>query len=133
MKLLTDARKLTLTYWLLKITYGLYWGVIGVDKFFGALTESELRVSHLTLDLVPLSLENLLRLVGMLEIIIAVLILTEWPRFGALCGIVLMGIIVINLITMGEHYDIAIHGTVIAVGMIAFIALTSSVKKQKHG
>ncbi len=107
----------------LRIVYGLYWGIIGVDKFFGFVTESEFRVSKLTLSFIPLSLPQLLRVIGTLEIAIAVMILTQWPRLGAICGIILMTAIIVNLIAMKEHYDIALHGITIGAGMLAFYFL----------
>ena len=119
------TNKLVVLWWLLRITYGLYWGIIGIDKFFGYVTESELRVSELTLTLLPFPLETLLQIVGVLELVIALLFLTKWPKLGAYCGCILMGLIVINLVTMGEHYDIALHGIVIGIGMVGFIILTN--------
>ncbi len=124
-----DIKKLTITWWILKITYGLYWGIIGSDKFFGLVTESENRVSNVTLSLMSLSLPRLLQVVGIAEIFIAFLILTWWPRYGAYAGIVLMAAIVLNLVLMGAHYDIAIHGATIGMGMIAFVILTSILRK----
>ncbi len=125
----SDIKKLTIIWWLLKITYGLYWGSIGIDKFFGLVTESENRVGNITLSLLPLSLPRLLQVVGIAEILIAFLILTRWPRYGAYAGITLMVAIVLNLVAMGAHYDIAIHGATIGMGMIAFLILTNVLKR----
>lgn len=122
-------KELTAVWWLLKITYGLYWGIIGFDKFFGFVTESEKRVSGYTLNHIPVGLPRLLHIVGILEILIAFLILTHWPKLGTFFGIILMGVIVANLIAMGTHYDIAIHGTTIGIGMVAFLVLTWVLKK----
>ena len=93
------------------------------------MTVSEQRVGQATLSLIPLSLTRLLHVVGILEIFIAVMILTRWPRWGSYLGLLLMAGIVLNLILMGAHYDIAIHGTVIALGMIAFLILTDILGK----
>ncbi len=121
--------KLKSAWWLLRVTYGLYWGIIGIDKFFGLATQSEKRVSQTILSLLPFSLPQLLHIVGILEICIALLILTKWPRLGAFLGVILMGLIVLNLIVMGSHSDIAIHGSTIALGMIGFILLSDFLKK----
>lgn len=126
---ISDMRKLTGTWWLLKIGYGLYWFAVGIDKFFGMVTVSEQRVGKVTLSLIPVSLRQLLHIIGAVEIIIAVMILTKWPRWGSYLGLILMAGIVLNLILMGAHYDIAIHGTIIALGMSAFIVLTEVLGK----
>ncbi len=117
-----NNRSLVRLYQFLRITYTLYWGIIGLDKFFGIVTESHLRVSQLTLSLLPFNLAQLLQIVGVLELLIALLIWFK-PRLGTLCGIVMMAAIVINLIAMGQHYDIAIHGATIGLGMVAFYDL----------
>lgn len=119
-----SLRPLIQISWLLRLTYGLYWGIIGIDKFFGLLTESENRVGGATLALMPLSLKSLLQTVGVIEIFIAFLILTKWPKLGTLLGIFLMALIFINLIMMRNHFDIAVHGAAICCGMIAFLALS---------
>ena len=121
---ISDPKTVGRVWSLLRITYGLYWGIIGIDKFFGLLTESEDRVSELTMILLPVDLVWFLRVVGVLEIAIALMILTKWPRMGAIGGVVFMGLIILNLIVMGEHFDIAVHGATIAIGMIGFIMLT---------
>ena len=114
----------SLAWWLLRLTYGTYWGIIGLDKFFGYVTESHNRVSTHTLVFFPFGLTTLLRLVGLLEITVALLILTKWPKIGTTLGIILMALIVMNLIAMKTHYDIAIHGTAIGLGMVGFLLLS---------
>lgn len=117
-----NTNTLVYLYQFLRITYTLYWGIIGLDKFFGIVTESHLRVSQLTLSLLPFTMAQLLQIVGVLELLIALLIWCK-PRLGTLCGIILMTVIVSNLIAMGQHYDIAIHGATIGLGMVAFYIL----------
>jgi hypothetical protein len=108
---------------LLKITYGSYFCIIGFDKFFALFTESQNRVSALTLQLIPLSMPQLLGVVGILELFIGLLIFSKFMRLGIYLGIGLLILIVVNLIAMSDHFDIAIHGLAIALGMVAFAQL----------
>jgi uncharacterized membrane protein YphA (DoxX/SURF4 family) len=122
---MNQGAQLRQTWLLLKLTYGLYYLIIGTDKFFGFFTESQHRVSFLTLSLIPLSLNQLLYVVGLLEIIVGLLILSRWTRIGAYAGFALLVVIVANIVAMGKHYDIALHGTAIASGMLALARLTA--------
>lgn len=122
--------KLDKIWLLLKMTYGLYYIIIGSDKFFELVTESQNRVSTLTLKLIPLTMQQLLAFVGIMEIILGLMILTLWTRLGAYLGFIFMMVIVVNLFAMGKHYDIAIHGTIIGIGMLALADLTSLVNRR---
>ncbi len=117
-------------WFLLKITYGLYYCIIGTDKFFGFVTESHNRVSVLALKLIPLSMQYLLFFIGAIELLVGFMILTFWTRLGSYLGFILMMIIVVNIVAIGKHYDIAIHGTTIGIGMLALAQLTPLVGKR---
>lgn len=108
---------------LLKITYGMYFCIIGFDKFFGLVTESHNRVSAFTLFVILISLSKILAVTGILEIGIGLLMFTRFMRLAVYLGIGLLMIIVINLMSMGQHFDIALHGLAITFGMIAFAQL----------
>lgn len=109
---------------LLRITYGLYFLIIGIDKFFGFVTQSHERVSTVALSIVCMAMSQLLALVGILEIIIGLLFFTRWYIPAAYSALILMLLIVVNLTCMGMHFDIAIHGFVIAMGIIGFIMIS---------
>ena len=105
----------------LRLVYSCYWGIIGIDKFFGVVTRSETRISSFVLSYSPVSLPTLFTFIGILEIVIALLIFFR-PREGLILATLLMGIIVLNLILHGD-YDIAIHGAVIAAGQFGLFLL----------
>lgn len=109
---------------LLRITYGLYFLIIGIDKFSGFVTQSHERVSHITLSIVCMTLSKLLIFVGIVQIIIGLLFFTRWYLYAAYASLLLMILIIINLVCMGMHFDIAIHGFVIAMGIIGFILIS---------
>lgn len=119
-------KAITTSWWLLRCIYGFYFLIIGVDKFFGYVTQSHERVSSLTMTLVSLPMAHLLALVGVVEIIIGLLFFTRWYMAAAYSSCALMLLIVINLICMGMHYDIAIHGFVIAMGILGFSMISRS-------
>lgn len=129
-------QKLNHIWWTLKLTYGIVFLVAGADKFFNIVTHWAKYVSPAVLQLIPIKLQLLLQLVGGLEIIIGILILSNLTRIGAAMATIWLLIICANLIAMG-HYslsplsivspylDIVVRDVVMAVGAFALEALTT--------
>lgn len=116
-------------WWILKITYGLLFVVAGADKFFNLVTQWAQYVSPMVLQLVPLSLSQLMMAVGIIEILIGILILTAWTRIGAYAACAWLLLIVVNLLSMGMYFDIAVRDVVMAVGAFV-LALLTQVKEE---
>lgn len=112
------------SWWLLKITYGLLFLIAGADKFMNLVTDWEKYVSPFTLSLFPLSLEQFIIGVGIIEIIIGALTLFFITRVGAYLSVAWLLLIVINLLSMGRYFDIAVRDVVMAVGALVLALLT---------
>jgi hypothetical protein len=97
------------------LTYGLVPLLAGLDKFFNLLTDWEKYVSPLVASLVPLSTSTLLAVVGVVEIVVGLMVLTRWPRLGALIAAAWLVLIALQLVTMGL-FDIAVRDLAMAVG-----------------
>lgn len=120
--------KITLSWWLLKITYGLLFIVAGADKFFNLITDWHKYISPLVINHSPVSASIIIILVGILEIAIGVLTLSNRPKLGAFLGILWLIVIVANLLTFRIYYDIAVRDIVMAIGALVFAILTSAIE-----
>ncbi len=118
--------KVTQSWWLLKITYGLLFVIAGADKFMNLVTEWPKYVSPLILNLFSITAQQFIWGVGMIEIIIGLAILLFATRIGAYIAMSWLLVIVANLLTMHGYYDIAVRDTVMAIGALVLVLLTDA-------
>ena len=127
------SEKITQSWWLLKITYGLLFVIAGADKFFNLVTQWEQYVSPHIFKVIPVSLQQLMFGVAAIEIVIGLLILAGTSfmltRLGAYLAVTWLLVIVVNLLSMGTYFDIAVRDTVMAIGAFV-LALLCDVKEE---
>ena len=121
-----SSKNIIHSWWLLKITYGLLFVVAGADKFMNLVTEWQKYVSPVILNLFPVSLTHFILGVGIIEIIIGILILLPLTRTGAYLAVAWLMIIVLNLLSMGTYFDIAVRDVVMAIGALVLGLLTDA-------
>jgi uncharacterized membrane protein YphA (DoxX/SURF4 family) len=112
------------TWWALRLTYGLVAFLAGLDKFFGILVNWESYLAPAATDLFPLSAASLMRTVGVVEMIVGVLILTNWTRLGAYVASVWLLVIAATLALSGSHFDVAVRDVAMAIGAWTLARLT---------
>jgi len=101
----------------LKYVYGLFFVVVGLDKFFNIITMWEKYFSVSILNMLPLSAATVVMFVGIIEIAIGAMTLTKWTKLGAHLMTGWFGIVVLNFLTMGSLYlDIAARDVLLGVG-----------------
>jgi uncharacterized membrane protein YphA (DoxX/SURF4 family) len=97
------------------LTYGLVPLLAGLDKFFNLLTDWPQYLSPWMANLLPVSAETFMYVVGVIEIAVGVMVLTRWTRLGAWIAAAWLVLIALNLVTMGL-FDIAVRDLAMAVG-----------------
>jgi len=117
--------RLKSTWWALKIAFGVVPIVAGVDKFFNVLANWADYLSPLALQYVPVDAETFMRSVGIVEVIAGLLVLSPWTKAGAYVVATWLVGIAVNLITTGQHLDIAVRDLVMAVGAFALARLSA--------
>lgn len=111
------------TIWTIsKYVYGLVPIIIGADKFFFFIVNWNIYVSPFAASIIPAL--YLVPIVGIIEIIAGLLILTKYTRFGAYLVAAWIGIVIINLFMIGGLYDIILRDVAIAFGYLMFAMLT---------
>ena len=74
---------------------------------------------------VPVSTPTFMHLVGVVEIIAGIIVLSRWTKIGSYIVMVWLIAIAANLITTGMFYDLAVRDLEIAVGAFALSQLTA--------
>lgn len=99
--------------------------IAGLDKFLGLLTEWTQYLWPGFSDLLGLSPEAFMGVVGGVEILAGVVVALK-PRFGGyLVGAWLVGII-LNLLLLGDYFDIALRDLGLAIGAFALARLATA-------
>ena len=65
-------------------------------------------------------------LVGVVEMIVGILVITRWTRLGAYLASVWLVLIAINLLTTGQYFDIALRDIGLALSAFGLAKLTEA-------
>ena len=95
----------------------------GLDKFAELLTDWEQYLAPWINDIVPGSAHDAMLTVGVIEIVAGIAVAVV-PRYGALLVAGWLAGIIVNLVTMGEYYDVALRdfGLLVAALALALLA-----------
>src|SRR4051812_21565546 len=111
-------------WWVLRIGLGLGPFLAGLDKYFNLLANWPAYISPLALKVLPFSGETFMHIVGVIEMVVGIAILTKWTRLGAYVAAVWLVAIAMNLVTTGTYFDIAVRDVEMALGAFVLARLT---------
>ena len=117
-------RRLDSAWWALRLGLGLGPFLAGLDKFFNLLAQWDMYLSPAATRMLPISGTAFMRVVGVIEMIVGLAILTRWTRIGAYVAMVWLVLIAVNLVTTGNFFDLAVRDIEIAIGAYALARLT---------
>ena len=117
-------RRLDSVWWALRLGLGLGPFLAGLDKFFNLLAQWDMYLSPMVTKVLPVSGTTFMRVVGVIEMIVGLAILTRWTRLGAYVAMVWLLLIAVNLVTTGNFFDLAVRDVEIAIGAYALARLT---------
>jgi hypothetical protein len=103
--------------------------LFGLDKFLGLLTDWEQYLAPWINALVPGTAHQAMLAVGVVEILAGLLVAVRPVVGGYVVAAWLLGIIV-NLVSMGEYYDIALRDFGLLVGALALARLATSTPRR---
>lgn len=107
---------------ILKWTYGLVPIVAGADKFANMLTDWDKYLAPIVTDILPLSAGTFMAIVGIIEIVAGILVLIR-PRIGSLVVAFWLIGIAINLLLLGQYFDVAVRDVVMSIGAFSLFLL----------
>ena len=120
----TDSR-LNTTWWALRVLFGFVPIAAGLDKFLNFLTTWETYLNPLVTKLIPLNPTAFMHIVGAIEIIAGVVVLSQFTKIGAYVVMAWLVAIALNLITMGKFFDIGVRDLGLAVAAFSLAQLTA--------
>ena len=107
---------------LLKYTYGLVPIVAGLDKFTNILTNWGQYAEGMA-GMLPFDVGIFMMIVGVIEIVAGVLVLTK-PKIGALVVAAWLVAIALVLLFSGSYLDVAVRDLVMAIGAYSLSKLS---------
>ena len=107
-----------------KFALGLMAFLAGLDKFLNLLTNWEQYVSPLAQRMLPLSPSALMHVVGVIEMVVGLAILTKATRLGAYVASAWLVCIAVALLTTGHFFDVAVRDLELAVAAFVLAKLT---------
>lgn len=108
---------------LLKYTFGIVPIVAGLDKYFNILTNWTQYISDGMASLLPMQPAHFMMVVGIIEIIAGILVLTK-TRIGAYIVSAWLVCIALSLIFSWSYIDIAVRDVVMAIGAFSLAKLS---------
>ena len=120
----TDNR-LNNTWWALRVLFGFVPIAAGLDKFFNLLTNWEAYLNPLATRVLPVNPATFMHVVGVVEILAGVIVLTHWTKMGAYVVMAWLLAIALNLLTMGKFLDVAVRDVGLAIAAFSLAQLTT--------
>lgn len=121
-----------LSWWILKITYGLFFIIAGADKFFYLLVYWPAYVSPVLFNLFSSNAQQFLWGVGIIEIVIGCTVLWISTQMGAYIAMGWAFLVVVNLLSFMTRYDVIVRDVIIALGALVLGLLTEALQASKE-
>jgi hypothetical protein len=118
----TAAARAAWAFLLLRTVFVVAPIAFGLDKFLGLLTDWEAYLAPWINHLVPGTAHQAMLLVGVVEVV-AGLAVAVHPRFGALLVAAWLGGIIVDLVTLGDYYDVALRDVGLLVAAVSLSLL----------
>jgi uncharacterized membrane protein YphA (DoxX/SURF4 family) len=118
------SKKVYLAWLLLRITFGVLFIVVGIDKFFNYLTNWQQYIGTATNQLFAIDQFVLLKIFGLLQIVAGILLFTPWIKIGIYLIVALLLIIFINLFSVPASHMVIIHDVIMIAGIFVLWQLS---------
>ena len=119
-------RKLDSAWWALRIGLGLGPFLAGLDKYFNILTDWKMYLSPMATRMLPVSDVTFMHIVGVVEMVVGLAILTRWTRKASYVAMAWLVAIAANLVSTGLFYDLAVRDLEIALAAYTLARLTEA-------
>lgn len=127
-----DSR-LDQAWWVLRIGLGVGPFLAGLDKYFNLLTNWPMYISPVALKILPFSGPTFMHIVGVIEMLVGLAILTKWTRLGSYVASLWLLAIAMNLVSAGMFFDVAVRDLEIALAAFVLARITEVRRDALHG
>ena len=111
-------------FWLLRIGFTVAPIAFGLDKFVEVLTEWDFYLASEFTDLANADAHTLMLWVGVIEIVAGIAVAVR-PRFGGYLVAAWLGGIIVNLLLVGDYYDVALRDFGLLLGALTLARLAT--------
>ncbi len=112
------------TWWTLRIALGVAPILAGLDKFFNLLTNWEAYLHPAIPQLLHIQAVTFMHLVGIVEIVAGIIVLSNFTRLGAYVVMAWLIGIALSLVGQGRYLDVAVRDLLISVAAFSLARLT---------
>jgi hypothetical protein len=112
--------------WALRLAFFLGPFLAGLDKFFHLLVDWDKYLSPIAQRILGNFSHPFMLLVGVVEMIVGLMVITRWPRLGAYLASIWLLLIAINLLTTGQYFDIALRDVGLCLSAFGLAKLTEA-------
>ena len=121
-----NFERLTTPWWALRAGIGATAFLAGLDKFFNLLADWPGYLSPIAAQLLPISANSFLHIVGAIEMVVGAAILAGLTRLGGYVAAAWLVGIALNLVTTGHYFDIAVRDVAMAIAAFTLARLTEA-------
>jgi uncharacterized membrane protein YphA (DoxX/SURF4 family) len=120
--------RLDRAWWVLRIGLGVGPILAGLDKFFNLLTNWQMYLNPLAPRLLHIQPSTFMHLVGVVEILVGITVLTKYTRYAAYLVMLWLWCIAANLVSQWAFLDVAVRD--LEISLAAFtLAMLSEVRE----
>jgi len=126
MEVETMDERLNRTWWVLRIGLGVGPILAGLDKFFNLLTSWEMYLNPLVPKLLHVQPAIFMHVVGVIEILAGIAVLSRYTRYAAYVVMVWLWCIAASLVAQWSFLDIAVRDVEISLAAFALAMLSAA-------
>jgi len=121
-----NFERLTTPWWALRAGIGATAFLAGLDKFFNLLADWPGYLSPIAAQLLPISANSFMHIVGVIEMAVGAAIVAGLTRLGGYVAAAWLAGIALNLVTTGHFFDIAVRDVAMAIAAFTLARLTEA-------
>lgn len=121
-----NIERLTTPWWALRVGLGAAAFLVGLDKFFNLLADWPAYLSPIATRVLPLSPVAFMHIIGPVEMVVGLLILSGYTRVGGYVAAIWLTGIALNLVTTGRYFDVAVRDVVMAIASFTLARLAEA-------
>jgi hypothetical protein len=110
---------------LLRVAFTIAPILFGLDKFLDWMVDWQIYLAPEFDDVIPGSAHQAMLIVGVVEIV-AGLVVFAVPRFGGYLAAAWLAGIIVNLLVLGDYYDVALRDFGLLIGAVALARLATA-------
>jgi uncharacterized membrane protein YphA (DoxX/SURF4 family) len=116
--------RLDRVWWVLRIGLGVGPILAGLDKFFNLLTNWQMYLNPLAPRLLHIQPATFMHLVGVVEMVVGIAVLTRYTRYAAYIAMIWLWCIAASLVTQWAFLDVAVRDIEISLAAFALAKLS---------